>query len=48
MKLPVLHRYLGALHLGVLQGHGGRGGGREKRVEGEREVGGGAAVLRQI
>lgn len=36
MKLPVLHRYLGVLHLGVLQGHGGGG------------VGVAAAVLRQV
>lgn len=51
MKLPVLHRYLRALHLRVLQGQGsgGRGRGKEKRVErGGRLVGGGAAVLKQI
>lgn len=51
MKLPVLHRYLRALHLGVLQGagrQGGRKGGKGRERERGRVVGGEAAVLRQI
>lgn len=50
MKLPVLHRYLRGLHLGVLQGHAGRGKEGRKRLERDWEklVAGGAAVSRQM